>query len=89
MVVSGHRKGTLIAFVIILRRQLFTLRSDLIFCTCVILAVLYLTPVHAPRDLYPIHMVWMLIVARALLGLRASKTKSLLARLRQGLVSAG
>jgi hypothetical protein len=87
-----HCAATLVLFLMILRRRLFTLRSDLIFLSCVFLAVFCLTPIYAPRYLYPVYVVWALVVAGARTTIvaepKGSRGNGRLIRVRQNLVSA-
>ena len=68
-----HCAATLVVFVMLLWRRLFRLRSDLIFASIIFLAVLCLTPVFAPRYLYPVYVAWVLALAGAPMSLIPSK----------------
>lgn len=87
-----HCDATLIMFLLIVRRRMFTLRSDLVFLSCVFLAVFCLTPVYAPRYLYPVYVVWVLVIAGApmsiVAGPKRSRKENRQMRVRQSLVSA-
>jgi hypothetical protein len=88
-----HCFATLVAFVTLVRRRLFTLHSDLIFLSWVFLTVFCLTPIYAPRYLYPVFMLWMLVLAGAPLniaaGRKGSRENSRVGRVNQNLMPAG
>lgn len=46
------------------RRQL-TIRNDLVFVSVVFLVIFCITPVFAPRYLYPVYLLWVLVLAGA------------------------
>jgi hypothetical protein len=63
IIIVLHCQATLVLFAIMIRRKIFTLRSELIFLSSVFLAVFCLTPIYAPRYLYPVYVFWALVVA--------------------------
>ena len=88
-----HCAATLVVFLTMIRRKMFTLRSDLIFLSCVFLAVFCLTPVYAPRYLYPVYVVWVFVVVGArqtiVRTVKEIKSRKQQETVRRELVSAG
>lgn len=60
-----HSLATLIVFVFMLRRNFSGLKSDLFFISVIYLVVFCLSPVYAPRYLYFVYVIWVLIVSGA------------------------
>lgn len=60
-----HCSVTLLVFCGLLSRRAFTIRSDLVFASLVFLAVFCLSPIFAPRYLYPVFVLWVLAFAGA------------------------
>ena len=67
--VGLHCSVTLVVFVAMLRRGLVTLRSDLMYAAILFLVVFCLSPIYAPRYLYPVYVVWVLMLSGAPLQL--------------------
>ena len=63
--VSGHCLAAFIAFLVLLKRRLLTLRSDLMFAAVIFLAVFCLSPIFAPRYLYPVYVIGVLVLCGA------------------------
>ncbi len=63
--VGLHCAVTLVTFSVVVKRRLLTLESDLMFATCVFLVVFCLSPIYAPRYLYPVFVTLMLVLAGA------------------------
>ena len=63
--VAAHCAVTLLVFAGLLWRRALRLRSDLIFATAVFLTVFCLSPIYAPRYLYAVFVIWMLVLAGA------------------------
>lgn len=63
--VSLHCTVSLLVCIVLLTRKALTLKSDLIYVSVVFLIVFCLTPVFAPRYLYPVFVVWVLVLAGA------------------------
>lgn len=68
--VTGHCLVALLVFITLFVRRRFTLKSDLIFATVIFLVVFCLSPVYAPRYLYAVFVIWMLVLAGAPRSLR-------------------
>lgn len=68
--VGLHSTATIVVFLRLLRGRRFTLRSDLVFASVVFLAVFCISPVYAPRYLYPAYVAWVLVLAGARDALR-------------------
>lgn len=63
--VTLHSTVTIAMFLALLRSRRFRLSSDLVFASVVFLAVFALTPIYAPRYLYPVYVAWALVLAGA------------------------
>ena len=74
--VAGHCLVSLVALVALLARKQFSLSSDMIFTSMVFLAIICLSPVFAPRYLYPVYVLWVLILAGARADLVSSQFRA-------------
>jgi hypothetical protein len=76
--VGLHCAVTLITFAVVAQRRLLTLRSDLMFAAAIFLIVFCLSPIYAPRYLYPVFVALILVLAGAPMRLTtfASGTRS-------------
>ncbi len=63
--VGLHSTMTLVMFLALLWQKKFSMRSDLIYASVVFLAVFCLSPIYAPRYLYPVYVAWVLVLAGA------------------------
>jgi hypothetical protein len=63
--VGLHCTVTLVALLGLISRRLLTLRSDLIFASLMFLVVFCLSPIYAPRYLYPVFVTWVLVLSGA------------------------
>ena len=63
--VGLHCTVTLGTFAVVVRRGLLTLRSDLMFAAVIFLVVFCLSPIYAPRYLYPVFVTWVLLLCGA------------------------
>ena len=76
--VGGHCLVAFIAFCFLCKRRKLTMRSDLIYISLLFLAVFAITPVFAPRYLYPVFVLWVIVLAGAPESMaRHKKTPSL------------
>lgn len=80
--VALHCSVTFIVFLMLLYRHLFTIRADLIFATLIFLAVFCLSPVFAPRYLYGVYVIWVLVLVGAPSTLPRSQQRGRLRRTR-------
>lgn len=63
--VAGHCLVALAIFGWMVLKRPVRLKSDLIFASVIFLAVFCLSPVYAPRYLYTVYVVWVLVLAGA------------------------
>ena len=63
--VTLHCSVTLLIFLLLLKRRLFNLRADLVFMSVMFLVVFCLSPVFAPRYLYAVYVIWVLVLIGA------------------------
>jgi hypothetical protein len=67
--VGGHCAVALIVFLVMIKRRLLTMRSDLVFASLVFLAVFCVTPIFGPRYLFFAYIMWVLVLSGAPLKL--------------------
>jgi hypothetical protein len=60
-----HSMATLAVFIAMLKKRILTLRSDLFFASILYLIVFCLTPIYAPRYLYLVYILWVLMISGA------------------------
>jgi hypothetical protein len=60
-----HCSVSLFVWLAVLRRHAFKLSNDLVFASLVFLIVFCLSPIYAPRYLFPVFVVWVLVLAGA------------------------
>lgn len=60
-----HSAAVLIVFIVMFRKKILTLQSDLFFISVLYLLVFCLTPIFAPRYLYFVYILWVLIISGA------------------------
>lgn len=63
--IALHCTSTLLVFLLLLRKRRFTLNADLIFATAVFLSIFCLSPIFAPRYLFPVFVTWVLVLVGA------------------------
>lgn len=63
--VGIHCTVTLLMFAILSGRRLLTLRSDLVYASMIFLIVFCLSPIYAPRYLYPVFVAWAIVLCGA------------------------
>ena len=73
--VAGHCAITFVIFISIIARKKLSLRSDLLFASVIFLTVFCVTPVFAPRYLYFVFVLAVLVLAGAPLDLRKTKSQ--------------
>jgi hypothetical protein len=71
--IGGHCAVALIVFLIMIKRQLLTMRSELVFASMVFLAVFCLTPVFSPRYLFFAYIMWVFVLSGAPLKLESAQ----------------
>ena len=62
---GGHCAISFLVFLSLFKRQIISLRSDLFFVSLVFLAIFCVTPVFAPRYLFFVFVLWVLMLAGA------------------------
>ena len=67
--VGIHCTVTLAMFALLAWRRLFTLRSDLVYASMIFLIVFCLSPIYAPRYLYPVFVAWVIALCGAPQGI--------------------
>lgn len=60
-----HCTSALVVWLLLLRSGRFRLRSDLVYATIIFLIIFCLSPIYAPRYLYPVFVAWVLVLAGA------------------------
>jgi hypothetical protein len=60
-----HSFAALVAFMVLVRKKRLSLQSDLFFVSVLYLIVFCLTPIFAPRYLYFVFILWVLIISGA------------------------
>ncbi len=63
--VAAHCLVALVVFGFMVLKRSVRLKSDLIFASVMFLAVFCLSPIYAPRYLYPVYVIWVLVLAGA------------------------
>jgi hypothetical protein len=63
--VGLHCTATLATFLLLLKKRLLRLDSDLMFAACIFLIVFCLSPIYAPRYLYPVFIAGVLVLSGA------------------------
>ena len=58
VVVMVHSSMTLVLFVSLWSRRLFRIQNDLIYISLLYLAVFAISPIYAPRYMYPVYVLW-------------------------------
>lgn len=57
-----HCTAALVVWLLVIRAGRFRLRNDLVFASIVFLVVFCLSPIYAPRYLYPVFVAWVLVL---------------------------
>lgn len=63
--VAAHCLAALLIFGCLVLKRRLTLKSDLLFASVMFLAVFCLSPIYAPRYLYTVYAMWVLVLAGA------------------------